>query len=74
MICGSPGLPPAKGLDTADADEAAAMIAALSMCLEEDQYTDASDNTDESAWTRAAKLESQGIAVGRATLRGGWRL
>jgi len=69
----SPALPPAEGLDTADAEDAAAVLAVLSVWLEEDQRAEVLDDTNESAWTRAAKLESQGIAVGPATLRGGWR-
>jgi hypothetical protein len=72
--CPCRGLPPAEGLDTVDANQAAAVMAALSLWLEEDQLAHASDGTNESSWTRAAKLESQGIAVGPATLRSGWRL
>lgn len=65
---------PDRGLDTAEADEAAAVIAALGLWLEDHRRVRASDDTNESPWIRTARLESQGIVVGPATLRGGWRL
>ena len=57
-----------------DADEAAAVIAALSTWLDEDRQVIGLNQSSESPWRRAAKLESQGIAVDESTLRSGWRL
>jgi hypothetical protein len=68
------GRPPAERRDLADGDEVMAVIAALNLWLEAEQRVEASYDTKESSWTRAARLESRGIAVGPATLRGGWRV